>query len=83
MLDHIVKIPTLEVSPLSDIKKIKIRTTQNSKGTWWCNTTYAGVDFFFEGDTANEVNTQMIKALEKKGFVGKRIWEDPKFYPYF
>ncbi len=57
-------------------ERIKIKTTQDSNGRWWCSTTYAGAIFIFEGETINEVNSLMTKTLEKEEYSGIRIWED-------
>jgi hypothetical protein len=58
--------------------KTFITTRQNSKGNWWCSTTYKGYDYSEEETTASNARYKIQQALGLS--TEKVIWEDSKFY---
>lgn len=59
---------------------ITIQTRENSKGKWWCNTTYACEDIFVEAETPTEAQTLMASTLRMRGFAGEINWSKLRFY---
>jgi hypothetical protein len=59
---------------------LTIQTRQNSKGNWWCNTTWNGYDISVEGQTIDDAQSLMIVELGKQKCSEIRNWSLPKFY---
>ena len=60
---------------------LTINTRQNSKGNWWCNTTWNGEDISVEGKTTDKAQLLMINELANiKCSEGRWAWTTIKPY---